>query len=344
MAPGRGRFAVYSSSAGNYFWAEIRHLLACGLRKWGASAVEADERGWADADWHIVVGAQEFFSLGRGRRLQRKPWPPGVVLYNSEQPGHACSAAIDKLRPRAHAVWEMSRLPLGWVEGCALFRPVRRLPDLPLTRGLPPGARGLDGRPLDLLFLGSSVPRREEFFAAQRGLFAGHRSVVRLVDDALYVRHGKAAPRHTKAWLGLAQRAKIVLNVHRQETGYFAWHRIALHGIAQGALVLSEPVLTRGPLKAGRDFVEAKLEDFPEAIGHYLSSERGRKQAAAIAAQGLATYRRTCRLERFLPAAVKALGSPERAAALPSRLRAEAAAELLAGKNTRLRRTAAEPR
>ena len=344
------RFALYCTTLGDYFFAEIRHLLACGLRSLGHAAVEADERqGFVtEADWHVVIGAQEFFYLGPGDRLRTGPWPPGVVLYNAEQPGSEWFALVRRLLPRAHAVWDMDRrtagrwaregrpssyLPLGWVEECGLFAPVRRLPDLALTRALSPGERRFPAsfaqRPLDLLFAGSRVPRREAFFAAAAARLARWRSVIRLVDDSRFLRHGRKAPLHTRALLGLAQRAKIVLNIHRQEARYFEWHRVALHGIGQGALVVSEPTDAAPPFRAGRDFIAVKLGDMPAAIEHFLASAAGLREAARIAAQGLGTYRRSCRLAGFLPSAIARLGPASRAAARRGRNRADAAAELL---------------
>lgn len=342
------RFALYSTTRGDYFFAEIRQLLACGLRSLGHAVVEADERqGFIPGtDWHVVIGPQEFFYLGSGNRLRTGPWPPGVVLYNAEQPGSDWFSLVRRLLPRAHAVWDMDRcaagvwakegrpsswLPLGWVEKCRLFEPVRRLPDLALTRTLSPAERRFPAsfaqRPLDLLFAGSRVPRREAFFAAA-GL-ARWRSVIHLVDDSRFLRHGRQAPLHTRALLGLAQRAKIVLNIHRQEDRYFEWHRVALHGVGQGALVVSEPTAAAPSFRAGRDFISVELDDMPAAIEHFLASAAGRREAARIAAQGLETYRRSCRLADFLPSAVARLGPAGQAEVRRRHNRVEAAMGLL---------------
>ena len=343
------RFALYCTTLGDYFFAEIRHILACGLRSLGHAAIETDERrGFVPgADWHVVVGAQEFFYLGSGNSLRTGPWPAGVVLYNAEQPGSEWFSLVRRLLPRAHAVWDMdlrvaglwaregwpsSWLPLGWVEECGLFAPVRRLPDLALTSSLSARERRFPAafaqRPLDLLFSGSRVPRREAFFAAAAARLARWRSLIRLVDDSRFLRHGRAASLHTRALLGLAQRAKIVLNIHRRDDRYFEWHRVALHGIGQGALVISEPTAAAPPFRAGRDFIAVELEDMPAAIEHSLASAAGLREAARIAAQGLKTYQRSCRLAGFLPSAIARLGPAGRAAARQSRNRADAAAEL----------------
>ena len=325
-----GRFAVYSPFAGDYFFSEIRHLLASALRGCGASAREADERDGflAEADWHVVVAPQEFFYLGRGRRLRTAPWPPGVVLFNAEQPGSASFELLRRLLPRAHAVWDLdpaaaalwsgegvraSCLPLGFVDGCAYFEPAPE----PFER-----------RALDVLFAGSRVPRRDRFFKRAAPRLSAWKNEIVLVDDDRYLRPADPAAR-TRRLLASARRAKIVLNIHREDRPYFEWHRIALHGIGQGALVVSEPTTRATPFKAGRDFVETTLERMPEALDYFLGSPAGRREAARIAARGLRTYRERGRLADLLPAAVAGLGPARLAAEGRSRLRLEAAVSLL---------------
>ena len=325
----RLRFAIYASASGSYFLREIRHLLACGLRAAGAEARELDERGGfaARADWHVIVAPHEFFARGRGVRLRASSWPPGVILYNTAQPASAAFAFIGSLLPRAHAVWDMdlessnrharggwrsAHVPPGWVAGCRLF------PSAPIPYG---------SRTIDALCVGSRTPRRGRLLRAAARAGLGVAAVV-----------AAAPPRSRRFHLGLARRAKIVLNIHRRDEPYFEWHRAVLHGLAQGALVISEPATASPPLRPGRDFVTAPLGEFPATIRRYLSSPRA---AAAIAARGLRTYRRSCRLPAILGAAVKALARAEGAKARKARLRAEAALSLL---NARRRKAPVTPR
>ena len=310
------RFAVYANGQGSYFLREIRHLLACGLRAAGARVRELDERNGfaARADWHVIVAPHEFFSRGRGARLRASAWPPGVILYNTAQPRSVAFSFIRSLFPRAHAVWDLdhesaqrhardgwrsAHVPLGWIEGCRLFAP----------------ARPYGSRTIDVLFVGSRTPRRDRF------LRAAARAGVRVTAVV-----AAAPPRARRSRLGLAQRAKIVLNVHRRDEPYFEWHRAVLHGLAQGALVISEPATAAPPLRPGRDFVTAPLARFPATILRYLSSPRA---AAAIAARGLRNYRRSCRLPVILAAAVKRLARADRPKAFKARRREQAAASLL---------------
>jgi hypothetical protein len=183
-----------------------------------------------------------------------------------------------------------------------------------------------------VLFAGSRVPRRQAFFAWAAPRLSKHFCFVRLVDDAHYLRAGRSAPSQTRALLGLAQRSKTVLNIHRGESDYFEGHRIALHGLGQGALVLTEPVGAVPPFRPGKDYVEASLREFPEALDYHLRSAQGRKEAERIAANGLRTFRGAGRLAPVLARAAVRLGPPRRAAASRERLRVETAAALLSGR------------
>src|SRR5271165_6093827 len=82
------RFAVYASTAGNYFFREIRDLIGAGLETLPAQVELCDERaGFAkDVDVHVVIAPHEFYYVGDGSRLRGAPWPKGVVLLNTEQP------------------------------------------------------------------------------------------------------------------------------------------------------------------------------------------------------------------------------------------------------------------
>ncbi|OGS40953.1 MAG: hypothetical protein A2506_07080 [Elusimicrobia bacterium RIFOXYD12_FULL_66_9] len=325
------RFAVYASGEGAYFLREIRHLLACGLRATGAEVRETDERkGFASGvDWHLIVAPQEFLTLGNGARLRTSAWPPGVILYNGAQPGSPAFSFIRRFLPRAHAVWDLdfgsakqlaregwraSHVPLGWVQDCRLFAPTRT---------------PHDSKPLDVLFVGSRTPRRERFFRAATPALTGVRVLMHTTHSPPRMSGVREASRRSRMLLGLARRAKIVLNIHRRDSAYFEWHRIVLHGLAQGALVVSEPTTAAPPLRPGRDFVTAPLDKIPGTILHHLTTPRGRKEAAAIARQGGRTYRRSCRLPDILAAAVKTLARADHAKARRARRRERAASSLL---------------
>ena len=74
----------------------------------------------------------------------------------------------------------------------------------------------------------------------------------------------------------LAQRAKIVLNIHRDWLGYFEWSRIVLQGFWQGACVVSDPGLPNPLFEPGVHYFEEDLRHLGELARWLLESEDGR--------------------------------------------------------------------
>ena len=104
----------------------------------------------------------------------------------------------------------------------------------------------------------------------------------------------------TATMIGLAQRAKILINVHHGTDIYFEWQRIVLQGLWQRTLVVSERCSPAPPFRAGIDYVETDLEEILQVIGYYLDDSRGRREAQGIADAGHRTLVQECPLGRFL--------------------------------------------
>ena len=108
----------------------------------------------------------------------------------------------------------------------------------------------------------------------------------------------------------LMNRVKIELNLARIP-GSFPGLR-PLIGLANGTLLVSEPLVDPSPYVPGRHFVSATLDEMPEAVAHYLAHEDER---ARIVAAGrdlihgeLTLERSVARLLELLAAAVRARG------------------------------------
>jgi hypothetical protein len=320
LRPSCKRFALYTSSIGNYFFDEIRSLLAAGLRELGFVVETRDERGgFSDsADWHIVIAPHEFFSLGAGRGMLREEAPPGLILLNTEQPSTRWFALAFECFGKAHSIWDINHessqlingrgyacgyLPLGYVPG---FEPANRIEALPEHYGtscLEPRIRGhlrrggeFAERPIDLLFVGHASRRREDFFAKAAPVLSRYRCYLHFSDVSAPVIPGVTTHMNTATVIGLAQRSKVHLNVHHGDDRYFEWHRIVMLGIWQRALVISERCGSAPPFQAGVDFVEASLEEMPETIDYYLRSAEGLREGHQIVQRGFRTLIEGCRL------------------------------------------------
>ena len=76
----------------------------------------------------------------------------------------------------------------------------------------------------------------------------------------------------------IAQRAKIVLNIHRDWIGYFEWPRMVMGGFWQGACVVSDPGLFNPIFDAGTHYLEASLRHIGELLAWLLETEEGREK------------------------------------------------------------------
>jgi hypothetical protein len=314
------RLALYTSSMGNYFFDEIRSVLAAGLEELGFVVETRDERyGFTnDADWHIVIAPHEFFYLGAGRGMLHEDMPRGLILLNTEQPSTEWFSQAFECFPRAHSIWDINYessllingrgyrcgyLALGYVPGSEPDKRVEELPehygtsfmDPRILGHLHPG-RGFAERPIDLLFVGHASPRRERFFAKAAPALSRYCCYLHFSDVSAPAIPGVTTHMNTATVMGLAQRTKILLNVHHGDYRYFEWHRIVMLGIWQQALVVSEPCGTAPPFQAGVDFVEASLEQMPETIDYFLSSAEGLREGCEIVRRGFRTLTERCRL------------------------------------------------
>jgi hypothetical protein len=322
--PNCRRFALYTSSLGNYFFEEIRDLLAAGLEHLGFAVEIRNERYWfdEDADWHVVIAPHEFFHLGAGRNLLRGDVPHRLILLNTEQPSTQWFSLAHQCFSRAHSIWDInyessllirsrgypcSYLTLGYVPD---FEPAAKVQELPEHYGtcfIEPHIRGgtyvdasFGERPIDVLFVGHASRRRERFFARAAPVFSRYRCYLHFSDVSSPVIPGLTTHMNTATVVGLAQRAKILVNVHHGDDRYFEWHRIVMLGIWQRALVISEPCGVAPPFQAAVDYVEAPLDTMPQTIDYYLSSAAGHKEAHQITQQGFDTLTESCRLSDCL--------------------------------------------
>ena len=313
------RFAVYAASAGNYFFGEIRDLVAAGLEELGFEVQRRDERGGfaCDADWHLVVAPHEFFHLGAGPALVERT-PPQLVLVTTEQPGSPWFALAAASFPRAHAIWDMhpdcaqqiarggyrsSHITLGFCARHAAATPPLELPLNYGTNFLEPNVRGAAGaterfgaRPIDLLFVGHASERRKRIVARMAPVLARYRCYLHLASHDGPVIPGATTHMDTATVVGLARRSKVVLNIHRTDEQYFEWHRMVMQGIWQRALVVTESSTAAAPFAPGIDYLEAPAERLAAMIDDVLATSAGVERAAAIADHGYRTLTEKCQL------------------------------------------------
>lgn len=320
--------AIYVHSQGNFFFHDLAVHLARGLASLGIRVPVRDERGYPDvhASFHIVMAPHEFFLFSG-----KPPCDPKAglhILVNTEQPESSWLLAALPFLRRADAIWDLHfvtaelfrsqgyrarYLPWGALEEAdpLLAQEEERLflqGNLPASLSYlcgTPSNLAWEDRPLDLLFLGALTPRRGEWFAKMAPVLARYRHCF-LFSDPRRAAAMESTPLASRALShGLCRRARILLNLHHGDYPYFEWHRVALLGIENGALVLSEPCGPAPPLQPGRDFVVAPRDKLVELICYFLSTEQGQAEASERVRQAYQFWKTEVSFRKYLCCAIR---------------------------------------
>ena len=124
-------------------------------------------------------------------------------------------------------------------------------------------------RDVDALFLGDlTIPRRRKLVRRLR------RSGVDLLALGAWADPAYWGENRTR----LLNRAKIFLNLQRYPGDLAGLHLIL--GMANKALVVSEPIYNPAPFIPGKHYVSAPVEAMPGIIGHYLARDDEREYVA----------------------------------------------------------------
>ncbi len=250
------RVWIGASSLGNFFMTEIARSLQHAFTRLGAETrlfTELDRHDVIHSeDTVIVVAPHEFFHLGEGRNafevLRRLP---NLVMINTEQPQTQWFAVAQEYLNSASTVLDINYqsarllanlghtvlfLPLGYSDYVANTYSGQDLPDHDLLRfmrhsDLMPLPVSYSDRPIDVLFIGTSSPRRNEFFAQNAGYFSSIKALIYMPDSRTPLRSDESRTVDFATFVALVKRSKILLNIHRDDVPYLEWQRIVTLGI-----------------------------------------------------------------------------------------------------------------
>ena len=326
--------AVYVSSLGNVFMQDIAADLVAGFAAAGIAADLRDETSSLAARPRqcLYVAPHEFFLLGEGRTWIRDEVIAGGVMLNTEQPQTPwfaralafllASRGVVDLCPQLAALFAAAGLPA--IHVCPTpaqqdTRAASRVHHHPLFRVLPaaaqatpdPAARFCE-RPLDIAFFGAGSAHRDAWLARNAAFLSDY-------DTFLYARRGVRGTIRAGSSDGdlsalashVCGHARVLLNLHRDEFGYFEWHRVVRLGMANGAVVVSEPNPPHPDLLPDVHYFAASARQIPDLLEWLLRSPDGQRQAQEMqerAAFALATNAApaVARLHAFLHGAAAA--------------------------------------
>jgi len=126
-------------------------------------------------------------------------------------------------------------------------------------------------RPVDVLHLGAVNDRRLHALAGYAGTLWPHRTRLLIPPERPKTDERADFLLGDSKWQCLRS-AKILLNLHRQESAYFEWVRV-LEAISNGCVLVSERSPDSEPLVPGEHFVSGTLENLALLADHLLGDD-----------------------------------------------------------------------
>ena len=305
------RIGVFWNSHGNFFIRELADLLVWGLQSAGIDAVLRDETASKDEhlDLRVIVAPHEFYILGAGKSWKTLADAPGTVFYNTEQlqthwfcqafPFLAKAPLILDINFQSAAVLRRACAKVihfmpGYLPSVPYVNPYRDVSGIELLKGYSFGRQSydwmernsLDERPIDVLFIGSNSQRRDDALSRLQFLVDDYRFLCVYTRQESPLKETPFCSTSTAINCAIAQRSKIVLNLHRDWLGYFEWSRMVLQGFWQGACVVSEPCLPSPIFDPGVHYLEENARSVGELIDWLLSTKEGREKLDATRIAG----------------------------------------------------------
>jgi hypothetical protein len=297
------KIGVYCSTVGNFYMQEIADLLHIGLQDYGLDALLRSEQSNKDEqlDIRVFVAPHEFFHLGQGTSWRECASHSNTVLYNVEQAQTSWFCRALSFLFKAPLVLDISLQTAQILRqaGCntVFFAPgfVERTPyttsqldvsHVDLVRGYQFAKESYDwrdrdalsDRPIDVLFVGARTPHRDQALIRLENISGMCRFVCAYREATKPFTRTEANGAAAEMNWALSQRAKIVLNLHRDWLGYFEWSRMALRGFWQGACVVTDPCLPNPVFAAGIHYLEESARHLPELVRWLLLTEDGRSK------------------------------------------------------------------
>jgi SAM-dependent methyltransferase len=298
---------IFVSTQGNVFMEDLADDLASDLRSTGVRVDVLDET--ADIETRppicLFIAPHEFFTLGRGTDWVRDDVLSEGFMFGTEQvqttwfnlslPFILMSRGMLDICTQSASLFERLDMAALHVLPGARHRPrplTERDRRHPLYGVLPPAASGdidpslpFASRPIDIAFFGTSSPRRDAFFARNAAFFADY-------ETFNYNRRPGRGPIRSEGEDGALTRlaghvsghSKITLNIHREEFGYFEWHRMVRLGMCSGSLVVSDPCLPHPDFVANEHYLQENARYIPDLLEWLLKTEDGAREANRVRA------------------------------------------------------------
>ena len=298
------RIGIFYNAEGNGFIKELANELVSAIKHANMDAILLDENSSIDKrpTINVVVAPHEFFHIGNGPAWVRDDFITESFMFNTEQPQTLwfergmpfilMSRGVMDISHQVAKIFDSAGLPA--LHFNPNMHPVEKwLHDddfnHPLVRALPKAAQRhpkegtkFKARPIDISFFGNDSPHRDNFFVKSAKFLSDYETFLyyRKFTDPLKltVRDGALSriAGHVSA------HSKISVNIHRDDSGFFEWHRIVRLGMLGGSIVVSELCLPHPIFKPGIHYIEECARQIPNVIEWLLRSKDGQERAELI--------------------------------------------------------------
>lgn len=307
----RTKIGIFCNSHGNFFMKDIADLVDWQLRALNIDAhLRTEESDPHEGfDLRIFVAPHEFFWLGKGETWKPMAGAPSSVLFNVEQMQTQWFCRAFPYLLTAPLIFDLNfqSAILLRKAGCKVVHymppylsegsytsPQPDVSDIELVRGYEFSRnrynwtehKGLADRPIDILFVATESERRLKAIERLRELTDKYRFVCVYTHQKSPLTRDNYRTTSPEINCALAQRSKIVLNIHRDWIGYFEWSRMVMQGFWQGACVVSDPGLPDPVFTSESHFLEENIRHLPNLIDWLLGTPEGQARMAEVGAAG----------------------------------------------------------
>jgi Glycosyl transferase family 2/Glycosyl transferases group 1 len=265
---------------------EIAELLAAALADLGADAELVSDELPAERPEtaNVVVAPHEFFGLFDADEAAKEAAARHAVMVTTEQPGTPWFETSYR-----YARFGSRVLDLGVAATAVLRERGLEAHHLPLGYHASLDVWGGDDdaeRPVDVVFMGGNTYRRERVLAASAWALAQLSCRLLVFHNGAPVNGARPGFLTGEERHRLLARAKVLVNVHREEAPTFEAHRL-IPAIANGCVVVSEPLGEGAPLEPGETFVEATAWELAQRAAELAADPERRAELARRAYERL---------------------------------------------------------
>jgi Glycosyl transferase family 2 len=263
------RVWIVSASGQNVFFAEMLEAIGSTLAAAGLQIEHSSDRfpPWRKGDVYLFVPHEYVPFVEK----QAHPGPlqlSRTVAICTEQPGTHWFEESAAIASRAAAAVDINVLGV---------RELRRrgietdLLQLGYYRPWDTWAGQQDNeRPVDVTFMGGYTERRAKVLARCARYLVNRRAELILTESLRpHLEHSTHFLSGERRWAAL-RRAKVIVNVHRNELGYLEWLRV-IGAMLSGCVVLTEHSIGYEPLVPGEHFVSVGYDRLPLALDALLA-------------------------------------------------------------------------